>query len=39
MIYGSLQPKYMETKRNGEIHWYGSPIFVKIAIFVTEERW
>ena len=33
MIYGSRQPKYTETKHSGEIHRYGSPIFVNIVIY------
>ena len=30
MIYGSLHAEFMETMYNGNIHWYGTPIFVNL---------
>ena len=34
MIYGGLQAEFMETKHNGHIHSYGTPIFGNIVVNV-----
>ena len=36
MIYGSLQADFMETKYNGHIHRYGTPIFGNIVVYVSK---
>ena len=36
MIYGSLQAEFMETKHNGYIHRYRTPIFGNIFVNVSE---
>ena len=38
MIYGSLQAEFMETKCNGHIHIYGTPIFGKIVVYVSKPN-
>ena len=35
MIYGSLQAEFMETKHNGHIRGYGTPIFGNIVVDVS----
>ena len=34
MVYGSLQAKFLETKYNGHIHRYGTPI--KIVVYISK---
>ena len=36
MIYGSLYAEFMETKHNGHIHRYGTPIFGNIVVYVSK---
>ena len=36
MIYGSLEAKFMETKRSGHMHRYGLPIFGYIVVYVSK---
>ena len=36
MIYGSLQAQFMETKHNGHIHRYGTPIFGNIVVYLSK---
>ena len=36
MIYGSLQAEFMETKYNSHIHWYGTPVFGKIVVYISK---
>ena len=36
MIYGSLQAEFMETKHNGHIHRYRTPIFGNIVVNVSK---
>ena len=35
MIYGFMQVEFMETKHNGHIPSYGSPIFGNIVVYVS----
>ena len=35
MIYGSLQAEF-ETKYNGHIHRYGTPVFGNIVVYVSK---
>ena len=37
IIYGSLQAEFMETKCNGHVHWYGTPIVGKIIIYISKR--
>ena len=36
MIYGSVQFEFMGSKYNGHIHRYGTPIFVKIVLYISK---
>ena len=36
MIYGSLQAEFMETKHNSHIQRYGTSIFGKIVVNISE---
>ena len=36
MIYGGLQAEFMETKYNGHIHRYGTPLFGKIIVYLSK---
>ena len=36
MIYGSLKAAFMDTKHNGHIHRYGTPIFGTISVYVSK---
>ena len=37
MIYGSLQAEFMETKYNNHIHMYGTSVFGKIVVIISES--
>ena len=36
MIHDSLQAEFIETKYNGHIHRYGTSIFRKIVVYITD---
>ena len=36
MIYGSLQAEFLETKHNGHVHRYGTPIFGDIVVYESK---
>ena len=36
MIYGSMQATFMETKHNGHVHRYGTPIRGNIVAYVSK---
>ena len=37
MIYDSLHAEFMETKDNGHIHRYGTPISDEIVVHVSKS--
>ena len=37
MIYGSLKAEFMETKYNSHIHGYGTSVFGKIVVNISES--
>ena len=36
MIYGSLLAEFMETRHNGHIHKYKTPLFGNIVVYVSK---
>ena len=36
MIHGSLQVEFMESKHNGHIHRYETPIVGKIVVYISK---